>query len=73
MTLLDEIKKINYQKKGSKEITAETKEISLAWLTGEIQGYQIVKVLNVRGSNLYNFLARNIKAAYNEGKIKIVK
>lgn len=60
------------QKKHGKRgiwLTPEHQDLAIAWLTGEISYKQIETVLGISGSNIYNFLAMSIRAAYKDGRL----
>ncbi len=72
MSLLDKAKKVTlYQKRGRRNVSDETIELTLGWLKNEVDYMQIAKTMGFTGSNVYNFLSRNLRAAYEEGKLKI--
>lgn len=72
-TLLQKARNVPGQKRGLKEINNETIDLALAWLSDEISASQIARVCSIMsGSNVYNFVARNVKAAFLTGRLKII-
>lgn len=70
-TLLQRAKQIKKSRKKVVVASKEEIELAISWLKGEIQYVQINTVLEISGSNIYNFLARSIRYAYQLGLIKI--
>lgn len=74
MNKLEEIKNIKPKRSLRTDISEEEYiEISLAWLKDEIVFTQIGKGLNLKGSNIYNFLSTGLKLAYRKGLLKTLE
>lgn len=69
MSLLEDAKSIQLQKRANKKYTEEDIELTLGWLTDEITLTQASKALHTRNA-LYYF-ASVLKEAYKQGKIVI--
>lgn len=53
--------------------TKEHRELALAWARDEIGHNGIMKVLNVKGSNVYNFLALSLRQSIRNNELSSTK
>lgn len=70
-TLLQQAKSLGRLQRARKDYSPEEQELAIAWLKDEIGIEQLNRVTGRSGTNGYLFLARAIKRAYDEKKIKI--
>lgn len=71
-TLLEQAKKFKSYRR-IRKMSDEELELTLAWLEDEISYGQIAKVLGLKGSNVYNFVATGLRYLVRRGTIKLIK
>ena len=73
MTLLSQALQVNVgPARNQRRITAEEKELVVAYLKGEIQREQVKKVVNDKSNTVvYSLIARTIKQMVGNGEIKL--
>lgn len=72
-TLLQKALGVNYQKRGRRDLSSEDLDLILAWLEGKVSYIQIAITISKKGSNVYNYITRGVKALYLQGRIEIKK